>query len=90
MKKSGLRYKFVTNTTKESQNVLLKRLNSIGFEVEKNEIFTSLIAAKDFIYKEKLKPHFLLEDVALEDFQEVSKELEANNSGIFNLRKKFH
>ena len=81
LRRSGLRYKFVTNTTKESQNFLYERLKSIGFDIEKNEIFTSLIAARDFIRNEKLRPHLLLEDSAMEDFQDVTKELVDNNKG---------
>ncbi|KAH7641896.1 haloacid dehalogenase-like hydrolase domain-containing protein 2 [Dermatophagoides farinae] len=81
LRRSGLRYKFVTNTTKESQNFLYERLKSIGFDIEKNEIFTSLVAARDFIRNEKLWPHLLLEECAMEDFQDVTKELVDSHKG---------
>lgn len=82
MKQSGLKYKFVTNTTKESQSFLYARLNQIGFDIKKEEIFTSLLAANDYILHEKLKPLLLLEDVAFEDFKDTVEELKTNYNGI--------
>ena len=54
--------------------MLHSRLTSIGFDIEEGQIFTSLVAARDLLQNEKLKPHFLLEDVALEDFHNVLAE----------------
>lgn len=71
LKSSNLKYLFVTNTTKESQNVLHSRLTKLGFDIEKEKIFTSLLAAVDFIKREQVRPHLMLEDAALEDFQDV-------------------
>lgn len=71
LKSSNLKYLFVTNTTKESQNVLYSRLTKLGFDIEKEKIFTSLLAAVDFIKREQVRPHLMLEDAALEDFQDV-------------------
>ncbi|KAK0410341.1 hypothetical protein QR680_005075 [Steinernema hermaphroditum] len=59
---------FVTNTTKESINVLHNRLTSIGFDIQKNEIFTSLLAARRKIENENLRPMLMLEEEAMEDF----------------------
>ena len=36
----------MTNTTKESKNLLYSRLTDIGFQVQKEEIYTSLLAAR--------------------------------------------
>lgn len=72
---------FVTNTTKESQNVLHSRLTKLGFDIEKEKIFTSLIAARNLLKFEKLRPHLMLEDVALEDFQDVLTTPTASNDG---------
>jgi len=56
----------------------------MGFSIEKDQIFTSLIAARDFIQKEQLKPHLMLEDAALEDFKEVMVEFDNHNKGIYH------
>ncbi|EFP11247.1 hypothetical protein GCK72_017890 [Caenorhabditis remanei] len=66
--------KFVTNTTKESQNLLHQRLKSCGFQIEKHEIFTSLSAARDLILKNQYRPYFILDDKAMEDFEGISTE----------------
>lgn len=81
LRESGLLYKFVTNTTKESQQCLYRRLRSIGFEVEMNEIFTSLIAARDFVGSQKLRPHLLVANEALEDFAPVIEQTKKSCSG---------
>ncbi|CAJ0588200.1 unnamed protein product [Cylicocyclus nassatus] len=63
--------KFVTNTTKESINVLHKRVTGCGIRIEKNEIFTSLLAARSFVEQNKLRPMLILAKEAMEDFQDI-------------------
>ncbi|CAG9763167.1 unnamed protein product [Ceutorhynchus assimilis] len=67
--KQNLKIKFVTNTTKESKNTLHKRLLSLGFDVDKNDILSSLGACRNLIEKNKLKPMLMVAPEALEDFQ---------------------
>lgn len=59
----------MTNTTKESSQFLYNRLKKLGFEVERDEIHSSLGAARNLIIQRKLKPLLLLSPEALEDFQ---------------------
>lgn len=61
--------KFVTNTTKESSQFLHNRLKNLGINVDKDEIHSSLGAARNLIIQRKLKPLLLLSPEALEDFQ---------------------
>ncbi|KAJ3268352.1 hypothetical protein HDV01_003091 [Terramyces sp. JEL0728] len=60
--------RFVTNTTKESSSTLYKRLISIGFQINKSEIFTSLVATKKLLQSKNLRPLLFLEPDALEEF----------------------
>lgn len=69
--RSHVAVKFVTNTTKESQNLLHQRLLACGFQIEKHEIFTSLCAARDLIQKNQYRPFFVLDDKAMEDFDGI-------------------
>jgi len=69
LRSSHLKFKFVTNTTKESKRVLLERLRTIGFDVQDHEVFTSLTAARDLVATRGLSPLLLVDDKALEDFQ---------------------
>ena len=61
--------RFVTNTTKESKNQLHNLLTNLGFNIDKNEIFTSLTAARNLIVEKDLRPMMLLEDGATQDFE---------------------
>ncbi len=61
--------RFVTNTTKESKNQLHNLLTNLGFNIDKNEIFTSLTAARNLIVEKNLRPMMLLEDGATQDFE---------------------
>ncbi|CAL1539199.1 unnamed protein product [Lymnaea stagnalis] len=72
--RNNLHIKFVTNTTKESKNVLIKRLHKIGFKVEQKDIYTSLSAARKLIDDRKLRPFFMIDRKAMEDFEGVSSE----------------
>lgn len=69
--KSKLYVKFVTNTTKESKRILHERLTELGFEVNVNDIISSLSAAQQIIETQKLKPMLLLAPEAMEDFKHL-------------------
>ncbi|XP_061887708.1 haloacid dehalogenase-like hydrolase domain-containing protein 2 isoform X2 [Entelurus aequoreus] len=68
LRRASLAVKFVTNTTKESKRNLLGRLRGLNFDLQENEIFTSLSAARSLLEKTRLRPLLLVEDGALEDF----------------------
>lgn len=68
LKATGLNVRFATNTTKESQRLLHERLIKLGFPIDINEIFTSLLAARDVVMREKLNPYLMIDPKALEDF----------------------
>ena len=56
LRDSNLQVRFLTNTTKESKNVLHNRLLDCGFtDVNKSEIFTSLTSACQLLQNKKLK-----------------------------------
>ena len=55
MRGSGVLIRFVTNTTKESKNILLTRLTNCGFDLRRDEIFSSLTAAHHYVKGRNLK-----------------------------------
>ncbi|XP_023021750.2 haloacid dehalogenase-like hydrolase domain-containing protein 2 [Leptinotarsa decemlineata] len=65
----NIQVRFVTNTTKESKRILYDRLMNLGFELKKDDIFSSLGAARSLILERKLKPMLMLSPEALEDFE---------------------
>ncbi|XP_012528862.1 haloacid dehalogenase-like hydrolase domain-containing protein 2 isoform X2 [Monomorium pharaonis] len=71
LRNANLSIKFVTNTTKESSNYLYERLIKLGFDLQKEEIFSSLAAARKLIVSRRLKPMLLIDPAAMEDFQDL-------------------
>lgn len=74
LRDSGIRVRFVTNSSKVSDHHLYKRLRGLGFVLDQSEIFTSLNAAKQLIQHRNYRPLLLLEDEALEQFKEVDQQ----------------
>ncbi|XP_063987804.1 haloacid dehalogenase-like hydrolase domain-containing protein 2 [Diachasmimorpha longicaudata] len=71
LRTTDVKIKFVTNTTKESKSCLYDRLNKLGFDIAKNEIFSSLGAAREVLQARKLNPFLMIDDAAMEDFQDL-------------------
>jgi len=68
LRNSSVRLKFVTNSTKESLRSVHEKLTKLGFDVGRDELFTSLTAARKFVERNSLRPMLLLEESAKEDF----------------------
>lgn len=92
LRQTDVSIKFVTNTTKESKNFLYNRLTSLGFTIDKSEIFSSLSAARSLIVDRQLKPLLLLSPEALEDFEGLScEECDKPNAVVIGLApNEFH
>ncbi|XP_075549594.1 haloacid dehalogenase-like hydrolase domain-containing protein 2 [Dermacentor variabilis] len=69
LRAAGIKIKFVTNTTKESRRLLHERLLSLGFQISLDEIFSSLTAARAFVEIRNLRPHLMVSEAAMEEFQ---------------------
>lgn len=85
LRKTEAKIKFVTNTSKESKNYLYNRLKNLGFEIQKDEIFSSLMAARQAVLSKKLNPLFLLDDSAMEDFADLVNTSQPQNSVVVGL-----
>ena len=70
---SGLKLRFITNTTQESKRTLLGRLNDIGFDINEDEVFTSLSAARQLVQRRQLRPMLLLQPDAVQDFEGIER-----------------
>lgn len=82
---SGVEIKFVTNTSKESRQILFNRLKTLGFDLQIDEIFSSVWAARDHITKNKLNPMLLVADKALDDFKDACTDAQARDSVVIGL-----
>lgn len=50
---------------------MYERLTKLGFDLGKEEIFSSLAAARKLIISRHLKPMLLIDPAAMEDFQDL-------------------
>ncbi|XP_014475114.1 PREDICTED: haloacid dehalogenase-like hydrolase domain-containing protein 2 [Dinoponera quadriceps] len=85
LRNANLSIKFVTNTTKESSNCLYRRLTNLGFDLQKEEIFSSLAAARKLIVSRQLNPMLLIDPAAMEDFEDLVKDDTALNAVVVGL-----
>lgn len=71
LRKAGVPFRFLTNTTSKPKRSILSKLLDIGVSVESHEIFTPAQAARTYIIDHDLKPHFLITSALYEDFADV-------------------
>ena len=69
MRNAGIEIKFVTNTSKESLRDIHERISKLNFNIRKDEIFTSLTAVRKLVDARNIRPHLVLADSAMEDFE---------------------
>ncbi|GJQ76409.1 hypothetical protein Trydic_g2125 [Trypoxylus dichotomus] len=91
LRKTNVIIKFVTNTTKECKRFLHERLTKLGFQIQKDEIYSSLAAARTLIVEKKLKPMLLLSPEAMEDFEDLVCKNDKPNAVVIGLApSEFH
>ncbi|KAK9693582.1 Haloacid dehalogenase-like hydrolase [Popillia japonica] len=91
LRKTDVLIKFVTNTTKECKRFLYERLTNLGFQLKRDEIHSSLGAARSLIIQRKLKPLFLLSSEAMEDFEDLVYKDDKPNAVVIGLApSEFH
>ena len=66
LKSNEIPVKYVTNSSKESKEALLRKLRRTGLEVNSDEVFTALSAARMFVSSQCLRPMLLLEKEKIE------------------------
>ncbi|KAG8036799.1 hypothetical protein G9C98_004121 [Cotesia typhae] len=82
LRSTSAKIKFVTNTTKESKSSLHNRLINLGFDIKKDEIFSSLAAARELVIAKKLNPFLIIDPAAMEDFEDLIKTNEESNAVV--------
>ena len=71
LRDAGIEVKFVTNTSKESLRDIYERMTKLNFNIRKEEIFTSLTAARKLVDARKIRPFLVLAESAMEDFEGI-------------------
>ncbi|KAG0092329.1 Haloacid dehalogenase-like hydrolase domain-containing protein 2 [Podila epicladia] len=84
LRASGVPFRFCTNTTQTSGETLAKKLRDLGFNVNRDEIFTSLSACRQLVQSRKLRPLLFLEPDALQEFDGIPQS-EPHDSVVIGL-----
>ncbi|KAJ2633631.1 hypothetical protein H4R22_000289 [Coemansia sp. RSA 1290] len=84
LRTTGVKIRFVTNSTKLTDELLFTKLIDMGFELDRTEIFSSLSAAKQEIKRRNYRPLLLLEDDALPQFSDIDQS-EPHNAVVVGL-----
>lgn len=71
LKAAGLPLRFVTNSTRTPRRVLLRKLESMGFEIAPEQLFTPARAACDQLRQTGRTPHLLIHPDLAEDFADL-------------------
>lgn len=64
---------------------MYNRLKNLGFDIKKEEIFSSLAAARQTIIKRCLNPYLLIDSAAMEDFEDLIKVEKQYDSVVIGL-----
>lgn len=74
LREIGLKFLFFTNTDSKSPRTVLKILLDYGFSINEDEIFTPIIALKEFLSKYSTKKSYFITTSEVEkEFQEMLK-----------------
>ncbi len=68
--------RFLTNTTQKTSEGVVRKLRSLGFEIDKKEVITALDITKMFLQQQRSNAYFLLTDEALAFFDDLKYEKE--------------
>lgn len=69
LQETGLPVRFLTNSTRAPRRVLLQKLNTMGFTVTPEALFTPARAACDWLVQAGAVPHLLIHPDLAEDFE---------------------
>ena len=71
LKDSGRSVRFLTNTTSQPRGRILTKLQGLGVPVDDADVFTPSLAARAYLTRHDLTPHFLMQPALMADFQEL-------------------
>jgi len=71
LRKNNLKLQFLTNTTTTPRKLIFNKLQDYGFDIEEEEIFTPIIATKNYLRDNKIKKIALITNIEIiEEFKD--------------------
>jgi HAD superfamily hydrolase (TIGR01458 family) len=77
LRAGGLPYRYITNTSRMPRGKILKRMQSMGFDIRQEEIFTAPSAVMAYVTEHKLNPWLLVHP-------DIREEFDTNDSDRFD------
>jgi HAD superfamily hydrolase (TIGR01458 family) len=74
LRRSGLRLKFVTNTSRRTRKTLHNDLRRIGFDIAEDEMFTAPLAVRRYLEAHRMRPYLLVHPNLVPEFDGISRE----------------
>jgi HAD superfamily hydrolase (TIGR01458 family) len=92
LESAGVPVRFVTNTSRRTRKKLHRDLNSIGFDIPLEHIFTAPLAARRYLEQHGLRPYLLVHPNLLPEYDGLDREnpnavLVADAEDDFSYRK---
>lgn len=63
--------RFITNTTRRSRDMIFNDLQTLGFHIVRNSIYTPVQAVIDYLKKNNLSPHLLVHPYIRDEFKDL-------------------
>lgn len=70
---SPLALRFITNTSQQTRQALLRRLRGFGFELEDAQLFTAVDAARQWLIERNLRPFCLVHENIRSEFDDLDQ-----------------
>jgi len=71
LKECGRAVRFLTNTTSQPLDAIRAKLDGLGVTVDRTDIFTPSLAARAYLSRHALTPHFLVQPGLMADFEDL-------------------
>lgn len=68
---SGLPMRFITNTSRKTRRQVVEQLNGMGFSIAEDQVFTCVVAARDYLASHGLQAHLLVHPNIRREFEAV-------------------
>ncbi|XP_078079530.1 phospholysine phosphohistidine inorganic pyrophosphate phosphatase [Mustelus asterias] len=73
IKEANLKVRFCTNETQATRETFVEKLRSLGFDIALSEVFAPAPAAHQILKERGLRPHLLVHDGLLPEFNEIDQ-----------------
>jgi HAD superfamily hydrolase (TIGR01458 family) len=70
---SGLEVRFITNTSQKTRGQLLARLGEMGFHLTKEQLFTAVDTARQWLQQRSLRPYCLVHRNIVSEFEDFDQ-----------------